>query len=484
MMFSFLLHDIKASAVRSEIDLRAKARLRLLLEDERNGFSAKLKALIPQTPQQFSLQELQQAASLKKQEFEITCQLATQEVSQKAGIILKDYNVDNGPYSQYLQETFADSMQQKFLAALHELQVYQNHQVQAALKREKDTAYNASRPLKLGNLITNVGKDAREDFSTIAPVVGAGAVALQYAPIKTREKIEEGIGNALVKHPGYAAASLAALVAGWQGVKYGMRYVTYRNQAADLEKKARAIKFVPEWNQKNVFEAQVPGIVQSAREGATIVRLEHEVCTLSRNSSLAQQELSRMASLVEQQDRSLQSLQTFAQAHGASLGSVREKLSEVCERQKAHTQNLGQLCSEFGDQRSDIRDIKKGLGRLLAISAANPYDSDSETPDSASAMVSSEGARARSVRTQNFSFASHASGDSIVARMIAGGRPQPLSVRILGALPSAPLEPESHRVRNARRFQRGAGLSIRIPESSGDTGSSFGAPVAPQLEHK
>lgn len=451
-IFVFASHCVTSSAARPEIDLRAKERLRFLLEDPTNGFGAKLQALIPQTPQQGSLQELQQAALFKQQEFETTCRLATQEVNQHVAGILKDFDVDRASYSQYLQDEYADLIDQKARQALQNLQKYQDRQVKAALKREKDAVYQASRPFRWGSsLVTNIVKDAREDITTVAPIVGAGAVGLQYAPIKTREKIEEGIGSALVQHPGYAAASLAGLIAGWQGVKYGMRYFTYRNQAADLEKKAQAIKLVPEWNQKAIFIAHVPAILQSAREGATIVRLEHEVGSLVRSSQLNEQELRRVADAVRAQESSLQSLQTLAQAHGASLESVREKLSEVCDRQKAHTQQFGQLSSEFGGLRSDVRDIRTGVGRLLAISTQDAYASDSDMPESASAIVSGAGARAHSVRSQSFSFASHASADSTIARMIAAGQEQASSVRILGALPSASLEPESHRIRSARR---------------------------------
>ena len=468
----------------TQIDESAKARLQLLLDNKRDGFSAKLQKVISATSEQLSLQELQQRAFLKKHEFETMCSLATQDVQQRAVIILKDYNVDAGnAYQEYLEGEYADSIHAKAQEALKALQDHQESQVQAALQREKDTAYVASRPLKLGrSLLTNIVYDAREDFSKAAVITGAGAVALPYVPVKTREKLEEGVGSVLVKHPGYAAASLAVVFAGWQGIKYGMRYLSYRNQAADFEAQAQSVQLEPEWNEKAVFLAFVPGILQSARDGATIVHLV-------KSSQSAQQELKRLSGLVEQQDRSLQSLQTFAQAHGASLEGVREKLGEVCARQQAHMQTLGSLCSEFGNQRSDIRDIKKGVGQLLALrrnSAKYPYDADSEDLDSASvggfpsavAAGCALSARASSVRSQNFSLASCLSGasNSVIAQMVAPSPHQSLSVRMLGPLASLPLEPESHRVRSARRVQRGTGLQISIP------GSCVGEAASSQIE--
>lgn len=340
----------------NQIDQNAKVRLDLLLDHEQDGLAATLHKAVAsyyslmQSDTQ-SLQQEQDRFRLKRTEFEQALRIAREDLVRKAIIVLKDFNVDAGGdvYERYLTHEYADAMDEKAQKAFDVLRKIESAALQEACKKEIEKAYAASRPLQLGSsLITNVVQDAREDFSRIAPVAGACALAMPYMPLKTREKVEEGVGSVIIKHPGSAAASLAFLFAGWQAVKYGTRYFLYINQASALEKQVnQELRSVYAIESKQPFVDQVPFILQSARESATIARLEWEVQSLVVSSARAQQ-------LLEGQGISLQSLQAFAQAHGASLQDVRRIVDEVRAGQATYARGLLLMGKRFSEQQAAL----------------------------------------------------------------------------------------------------------------------------------
>lgn len=345
-----------------QINLDAEARLQDLLDHQDRGFRAKLQKVILEpidsvSKKEPSVKEVQEQIRLKRRDFAACCEISRKDVEHNVVVVLKDYTGDanSAIYERYLAQEYARAIDEKARDALGVLDGIYQSQLDQALRREKAQAKAKSRPFRIGiSLFTNVAKDAREDFPQAAAAVGVCAVVLPYIPIKTREKLEEGLGSAIVTYPGSAATSLGLLFAGWQTIKYGMRYFSYKQEVSQLESQIKSNQDLFYVDVKEPFVAQVPFILQSARESATIARLEHQVQSLAVNSAIAQQ-------LLEQQAVSLQSLETFARAHGVSFQDVIRKLDKVGAGQVTLAAGFGLLQKQGVDQRKQLQDVSDNV---------------------------------------------------------------------------------------------------------------------------
>ena len=366
----------------SQIDDRAKTRLQHLLDHEEDGLRAKLQKVISSQDTlaqvaNASLQEEQDRFRLKRAAFEQTLMLTRQDLAQKAILVLKDFNVDaaGGVYERYLTHEYADAIDEKAQEVFQSLRELESRALHAALEREKGKLKDESRPFRFGtSLFTNVVKDVQEDVPKVAPLAGVCAVAVQYVPIKTREKVEEGVGTVITKYPVSAAGSLALLFTAWQAIKYGTRYFAYAHKASVLDRQVQeGLSSVCAIKIKQPFVDQVPHILQCARESATIARLEHEVQQLAVSSSKSQQ-------LLEAQCLSLQSLQTFARAHGVSLQDALRRLDEVCAWHK----NLQRDIAGHGEQ---LQQIGKDVNTILRFLSSEDSSSLQAAREHRSASV-------------------------------------------------------------------------------------------------
>ena len=360
------------------IDQRAQGRLQQLLDHPEDGLDAKLKKVFPVRNESgfienISLEDIQNRSAFQKKEVEETARLAIEDVSRKAIIILKDFNVDagNGAYEAYLKGEYARAIDQKTQSLLHDLHVMHQSELRHAVEIKIDEAKAESRPFRLGkSLFINVVKDAKEDLPKVATIAGACAVAMPYIPLKTREKMEDGVGTTLARHPASAVASLAALIGGWQIVKYVGRYFEFNKKVLDIKSQVKPAMQEPFYGDdtvKKIFIAQVPHILQSARESATVARLEHEMQGLRADNLLAQQRLGQVCELVAAQGLSLQSLQTFAQAHGLSLHEALRKLDDVRVWQENFDTGLTALHAQSANQARALQHVGDDVRAIRAF---------------------------------------------------------------------------------------------------------------------